>query len=527
MIQNSSAHTLQSQHASYTSSGNISSIDHALDGVQNFSYDNFGRLTNSSWSKFPSVTQSHSYDSLDRLASSSQSGPYQYNASVSDNGPSAVGGQALTYDTDGNIAKNPKYTLRHDPLGRLIGVDGQSVKKTFSVNANGRRVVQRVAGSSATYFPFSDVRCRLGVCELDLSVSGTTRILRRQNSSLYFHKDISGNPSLILDSNGYVADKVFFTSFGEVISHTNFPTPLIADGLYFQFKRALLEPSEQIGGSNRFLQLLDFDARAYDPNLALFVEPDVAIGERSDSKFSNRYAYAAHNPNFYLDATGAMTEEKLSRWKGFAISTLTVLAAGSVLAEGAILAPGVNNALIGIAFVGMVNATADLKAALSDNPADMVIADAVKALSDPTTAATVGFAMVVAFAVTGDAERSVKAGSGIKALADLRELLKSPNAIKEIASTANLSIKEAKEFVELANKALAVEGQVKDVQGLMDTVKSIKEQNDKKSSDGGGVRERPNAGEGATSSRSSGKTGGKGGTDSGKYDRAERRGRTG
>lgn len=474
IIRNRQSQVLLTQQASFLADGNIASVNHGGDGVQQFTYDNFGKLLTSSWSKFPAVSLNYSYDQLDRLVDSASAGKYNYGVGMA---PTRIGVEEVKYDASGYIAETPRYKLSFDVLGRLQSVTTSKTQKTFAYNANGRKVLQRNGRGETVFFPFDDVACSVGKCELEISVGENSRVIRRGNESLQFHKDLLGNPSLIVNSSGAVVDKVYFSPFGEILSHNLNPFPLVRNGFGFQFKKPILEASEQSNQAGAgHVQLLDFGARAYDTMFAIFVAPDVSVAEKADTIFMNRYAYGLHNPNFYSDSSGAMSEAQRDRWVSFGYDMAFFGVSAGFIGAGALNVSGLREPVMAVATISAIEATVDLKAALSGNPVDMQIADAVKAVADPTTAASVGFALVAGYSATGSFERAVEIAKGVKSMADVREFLKNPNAVRELMKSTDLTVKEATHFVKVAKELVEAKDKGKDIEGFFtELIKQVSE----------------------------------------------------
>ncbi len=223
------------------------------------------------------------------------------------------------YDAADRLIQAADDVLSYDAAGHLIGRRGPSGDVRYGYDAegnleeatlsDGRRIAfgyaptgERIWRESADgrRYRVTDGRNRLA--DLDASRRVTARYVHapgfdrpvamlRADEIYFFHPDAVGTPVLITDASGGVVATLETDAFGRILSRTG------DVGSPFGFTGREYDED---------LDLYDFRARFYDPNLGRFLSPDPAWDPTRGVLALNRYAYALNNPTRYTDPLGLM-----------------------------------------------------------------------------------------------------------------------------------------------------------------------------------------------------------------------------
>jgi RHS repeat-associated protein len=214
------------------------------------------------------------------------------------------GGVDLTYGPDGALHTRGEgtdvTTLTYDALGALRQVDlpdGRVV--TYRLDARTSRVQRAVDGVPTRGFLYRDPL--RPAAELDGAGAVRSRFVHglRPNLPIYMVRDGHayllvadhvGSPRLVIDAqSGDVAQRLSYTSFGEVVVDTN-------PGFQpFGFAGGIYDPDTG---------LVRFGARDYDPELGRWTAPDPLGFAAGDP---NLYAYVNSDPVNGIDPWGLET----------------------------------------------------------------------------------------------------------------------------------------------------------------------------------------------------------------------------
>jgi len=308
-LQDNTAATLDSTLYTRTATGRVSRQNsHRAEADFDYAYDYAGRLlTATNFSSQPLWDQTFTYDAAGSMRSNSHLGTYSYGAASAahPHAPTSVGSDTFAYDANGNMTtglhgKTMTYDAENRPLTATLA--GQTT--TYVYGADGTRL-KRIDPSGDTTVTFGAVEIRnFGAVDeviltyphpdVRLTHDGTTTEVN------YLHRDQLASLRTVTDDTGAVVNGTVYHPFGELSEWLTSPA------LTEETKGFIGERYDTDSG----LQYLN--ARYYDPELAMFIQPDwwevtqAGVG-------TNRYAYSAIDPVNLSDPGGNFVDTELQR----------------------------------------------------------------------------------------------------------------------------------------------------------------------------------------------------------------------
>ena len=160
----------------------------------------------------------------------------------------------------------------------------------FTYDGNGTRAIKALSNGDTTYYIGDHFEVANGV-ETKYIFAGNQRIAKVTDAATYyFHKDHLGSSSVMTDyPDGFTVETTEYLPFGHERNHTG---AVVTD-----YKFTDQEKDTETG-------LYNYDARMYDPVIALFISADSLIPDVYDPQSLNRYAYCRNNPLKYVDPDG-------------------------------------------------------------------------------------------------------------------------------------------------------------------------------------------------------------------------------
>ena len=301
----------------YTRSGTgrILSVDATLDaGDLAYVYDYTGRLLSATnASGLTEYDQSFTYDGAGRMRSNSKVGAYTYGAakSVGVNGasphahaPAIVDGAAFIYDANGNMTTGLHgKVMEYDGENRPLAVTHNGKRTEYVYGPDGARLkkIEDAGGASPVttlYAGLTEIRNWQGATEEFLNYPvGDVRWQNGPDASAgdfeygYLHTDQLGSVVAVSNDGGMFEVKRAYTPFGATADE------VVIAGAPTETKSFLGERYDEDAG------LLYLNARYYDPELGLFLQPDW-LEVTKQGVGTNRYSYAFNDPVNKLDPNG-------------------------------------------------------------------------------------------------------------------------------------------------------------------------------------------------------------------------------
>ena len=304
--------------------GNLHTRTDAVNSLnETYYYDELNRLTEIT-SPTTNANNLFWYDVLGNMQAKADVGTYDYPPAGSPQPhgvttiypPSGSGTTTFTYDADGNVltesgltARTFTWTIFNMPLTIKRGAH----KDIFQYDADHNRVMQTNGGSNLTYYlPDGEFTPSAGsgpvwhtYFEMDgervAEDAGPTGALVHQ----YFQNDYQNTIGMVTGDN-FVFNPPAGTLQNEgsdVFGQPRSPSGSVnADptwGANDVTKRRYINQEDLTD-----TQLIDLNARVYDPLFGKFMSPDPVISDQDDSQSWNAYAYAHNNPMSKEDPTG-------------------------------------------------------------------------------------------------------------------------------------------------------------------------------------------------------------------------------
>jgi RHS repeat-associated protein len=265
-----------------------------------YSYDSDSRVSGLTWTQSGGTEigdLEYTYDADGRvtkktgtMAATNLPNPVTGNSFNVDNEMTAFGGQAMTYDANGNLTNDGTNSYSWDARNHLTGISGGS-SATFAYDPFGRRASKTI-NSTNTQFLYDDQN---PVQELQggspsanlLTGLGIDEYFNRTDSlgSMSFLSDDLGTTLALTDAGGNLSTSYTYDPFG------NASASGAASTNSYQFT----------GRENDGVALDYFRARYYSPNQQRFTSQDPIGFEGGDI---NLYGYVLNSPQNGVDPSG-------------------------------------------------------------------------------------------------------------------------------------------------------------------------------------------------------------------------------
>ncbi|MEP3893190.1 MAG: RHS repeat-associated core domain-containing protein [Litorimonas sp.] len=281
----------------------------------NYCYDYAGRLTVAAdlisanktcdtigaWEGTELRDQFFSYRRDGSMASNSHVGDYIYSGSSVAHAPASVEGQALTYDANGNMTlglngKTMTYDGENRPLSVTLGVNTSG----YVYGADGTRLMKleqigTQPQSTTLYVGGVEIRDP-GANEVVLAYPHENMRLKFANANStpevsYLFRDHLNSVRMIADGNQAIEERSTYKPFGE-------ENESVLAASKAQETIGWIGERHDAGAGLQYL-----NARYYDPELALFIQPDwFEVTETGVG--TNRYSYSFNDPVNLSDPGG-------------------------------------------------------------------------------------------------------------------------------------------------------------------------------------------------------------------------------
>ena len=261
----------------------------APEGTHTYSYNDIYELTG------VTGVQAHSY-AYDNVGNRETVDNVSY-TSNNLNQYTYVGAQAITYDSNDNLAGDGNNSYTYDEINRLVTATNSAHSASYTYDAMNRRVSKTV-DSTTTYFVYSgnEVIAEYSstgslIAEYVLG-SGVDEVLtmERGASTYYYHYDGLGSIRFITDTNGSTVEQYRYDPYG---------VPEIRDASNQVISSSAIDNPYMFTGRrwDEETEIYHYRSRAYDPVLGRFLQRD-PLGY-VDSM--NLYSYVTNNPINWID----------------------------------------------------------------------------------------------------------------------------------------------------------------------------------------------------------------------------------
>jgi len=305
--------------------GNLVSRNDSVNNLQEvYCYDGLNRLEVVELATVCSygaqVEVSFTYDLLGDMLTKSDVGTYTYPQAgqPQPHGVQSIapigGGNALTfsYDSVGKVSSDPltqdNFTYLPFQLPATVSHAGGDTI-TMQYDADHNRVMRGTSTQKTTYYlpdgkafqssngpiigPITYDTYFIGDGERVADDSGLVGSLAYQ----YFLNDFQNSIGLVTNDSAATLQNIAYDVFGRPRKPNGTADPT--------WGAAAITPRGYINQEMlQDVQLIDLNARYYDPALAHFLSPDPVISDASDSQALNAYAYSQNNPASKTDPTG-------------------------------------------------------------------------------------------------------------------------------------------------------------------------------------------------------------------------------
>ena len=271
-----------------------------------------------------------------------------------DNRLITYGGEAVTYDADGNMLHGPlngeMADFTYDCRNRLVKVkEGDGTVTAYEYDAENVRTAKITGGIRTEYTTDREAEYSQTLVKTDYEKNafgqytkecgetlytyglGLSSEKRKDGDVYYYHYNNLGSTTAVTDENGKIVYRFFYGTYGELTDMTN------AEGASLKYSEETKEFTAgctlselasaagmeylyngQYGVSTDKNGLYYMRARYYDQDIKRFINRDVLSGETTNSQSLNRYAYVQGSPVSLTDPFG-LCPDSSSAFKNFCI----------------------------------------------------------------------------------------------------------------------------------------------------------------------------------------------------------------
>lgn len=299
----------------YDEADNLTAVIDAQNPSQSerYLYDELGRLTGFRQGIInqdldisnPIAENSYSYDALgSRTTHTDDAGTHTY-ATNSINGYTSVDGRTMQYDNCGNLVSDGLHTYQYNWNNLLVSVDGGATA-AYTYDAFHRRISKTTPEGSTTYIydgnkilEERDASNQLAASYIYGAMGADDVVrMRRGGEDYFFHADRMGSVMAVTDAAGDVVERYSYDPFGH---------PAIYNAMGAVSDRSAI-------GNSRL-----FTGREYDGETGLYhyrlrtMNPELGRFHQYDPLYyadcMNLYTYVGNRPTYYIDPTGALSEQ--------------------------------------------------------------------------------------------------------------------------------------------------------------------------------------------------------------------------
>ena len=209
----------------------------------------------------------------------------------------------FTYDANGNLLSDGKYTYSWTKGSMLAKVTGDGLEAAYTYDASGIRTSKTVNGVKTEYLTAGGsilAEKKNGVWQHYLyDGSGQLTAIRYKGADYYYIRDGLMSITGLVDANGGAVVNYRYDSWGKLISITGSMAGTLGKDNPYRFKGYYYD--EETG-------FYYISSRYYNPSICRFLSADIleALEVQEDLYDKNRYAYCDNNPIMRVDIYGAI-----------------------------------------------------------------------------------------------------------------------------------------------------------------------------------------------------------------------------
>jgi RHS repeat-associated protein len=285
------------------------------DHKEDFTYDDLNRLQQVQLTaptlniNSPVTTLSLAYNQSGNISHKSDVGNYLYDG-AQPHAVTSAGGVNYSYDANGNQVSGDGRSINYTVYDKPDTISRGQSQVVFSYGIGNSRYqrqdreanvlqkttlylgpTERISENGSTFFK----RYLGGVAIADYFPESGIQQLN------YLLKDHLGSIHTVLDENGLIVARMYFSAFGER-QEANWQTPMTSF-LYTPLNDLTTRGftgHEQVDS----MGIIHMNGRIYDPRLGRFLQADPVVQAPKNGQSLNRYSYALNNPLSYTDPSG-------------------------------------------------------------------------------------------------------------------------------------------------------------------------------------------------------------------------------
>ena len=205
----------------------------------------------------------------------------------------------FTYDANGNLLSDGKYTYSWTKGSLLAKVTGDGLEAAYTYDASGIRTSKTVNGVKTEYLTAGGsilAEKKNGKWQQYLyDGSGQLMAIRYKGADYYYIRDGLMCITGLVDANGGAVVNYRYDSWGKLISITGSMADTLGKDNPYRYKGYYYD--DETG-------MYYLKSRYYQPEICRFISADVYIATELNMNGSNMYNYCKNNPVMLIDSDG-------------------------------------------------------------------------------------------------------------------------------------------------------------------------------------------------------------------------------
>ena len=368
----------------------------------------------------------------------------------------------FTYDANGNLLSDGKYTYSWTKGSLLEKVTGDGLEAVYTYDASGIRTSKKVNGITTEYLTAGGSvlsEKKNGVWQHYLyDGSGQLMAIRYKGADYYYVRNGLMTITGLVDANGASVVNYFYDSWGNMLNITGSMAASLGKDNPYRFKGYYYD--EETG-------MYYLKSRYYQPEICRFISADVYIATELNTNGSNMYSYCKNNPVMLMDSDGSfailaiagafLAEKGTEMLVGAVVNVATTAIVAGILGEEYTLKDAAMAAVTGA--VGALGWQAQVGVAVTSGVYNLGAA-AIKGEDIDTALATTAISVAGTLGSTGSIASMLKADVSIATSAvigmtcDFGVNLSSSAATKAVSNSNHTSKKQKKQRISIQAYAI-------------------------------------------------------------------------